>query len=114
METSPLPKLIIAADWSKNDDKRWMVRAELIDNEIYVVAAPEPVGNIETLFSRIENQVSGDSSVLMGFDFPIGVPGDYASRGGFSEFRAALPPFGTGEGRDFYEITDAPNRLQPF
>src|SRR5215510_5555768 len=114
METSSLPKLVIAADWSKNDEKRWMVRAELIDNEIYVVAAPEPVGNIETLFSRIKNQVTGDSSVLIGFDFPIGIPADYASRAGLSDFRTALAQFGTGEWRNFYEITDAPNLFQPF
>jgi hypothetical protein len=114
MEPSSLPKLVIAADWSKNDEKRWMVRAELIDNEIYVVAAPEPVGNIKTLFSRIKNQVTGDSSVLMGFDFPIGLPADYASRAGLSDFRTALAQFGTGEWRNFYEITDAPNLFQPF
>jgi hypothetical protein len=42
MKSSPLPKLIIAADWSKNDEKRWMVRAELSDSESYIVAAPEP------------------------------------------------------------------------
>jgi hypothetical protein len=114
MEKKRLPQLIIASDWSKNDEKRWMVRAELIDQESYIVSTPEPVGQPETLFTRIKNQVAAESSVLIGFDFPIGLPADYARKIGVSDFRTALSGFGIGDWRNFYEITDTPNLYQPF
>ena len=44
MQIRRLPELVIASDWSKNEEKRWMVRAELIDQENYLVSPPEPVG----------------------------------------------------------------------
>ena len=114
MENRRLPQLIIAVDWSKNDDKRWMVRAELLENERYLVSAPEPVGQPHTLFSRIMAQVAADSAVLIGFDFPIGLPSDYARKTGLSDFRTAVAQFGIGEWSDFYEITDTPTLRQPF
>ena len=39
-----LPSLVIAADWSTDERKRWMVRAERVDSCAYVVYPPEPVG----------------------------------------------------------------------
>ena len=114
MESRRLPELIIASDWSKNDEKRWMVRAELIDQEDYLVSAPEPVGQPETLFSRLKNQIAADSSLLIGFDFPIGLPADYSRKTGLSDFRTALAQFGMGDWANFYEISDTPKLCQPF
>ena len=64
MQIGRLPELVIASDWSKNEEKRWMVRAELIDQENYLVSPPEPVGVPETLICRLKNQVTADNSVL--------------------------------------------------
>ena len=52
-----LPNLVIAADWSTDGKKRWMVRAERVDPSAYVVYPPEPVGDLTTLISRLRKQV---------------------------------------------------------
>jgi hypothetical protein len=108
MEIGRLPELVVAADWSKNEGKRWMVRAELIDQGNYLVSPPEPVGAPETLLRRLKNQVTAGNSVLIGFDFPIGLPADYARKTGLSDFRIALAQFGTGAWSKFYEVSDTP------
>jgi hypothetical protein len=114
MEIGRLPGLVVASDWSKNEEKRWMVRAELIDQENYLVSPPEPVGPPKTLLSRLKNQVAADNSILIGFDFPIGLPADYATKTGLSNFRIALAQFGTGEWSNFYKVSDTPTLFQPF
>jgi hypothetical protein len=43
-----LPSLVIAADWSTDEKKRWMVRAERIDLDAFVVYAPPVVGSVIT------------------------------------------------------------------
>jgi|HubBroStandDraft_6_1064221.scaffolds.fasta_scaffold1783955_2 hypothetical protein len=52
MTTTPmrvLPSLVIAADWSIDEKKRWMVRAERVDPGAYVVYTKP-----ESEFDRIE------------------------------------------------------------
>jgi hypothetical protein len=75
-----LPSLVVAADWSTDEKKRRMVRAERVDPGKYVVFPPEPVGDCGTLIRRLRNQVREGESLLIGFDFPIGLPAAYAQR----------------------------------
>jgi hypothetical protein len=67
-----LPSLVIAADWSTDERKRWMVPAERVDPSAYVVYPPEPVGDTATLINRLRSQVGKGENLLIGFDFPIG------------------------------------------
>jgi hypothetical protein len=108
-----LPALIVAADWSVNEDKRWFVRATLRE-DYYVISAPEPVGEISSLVERLEAAVDDGESVLLGFDFPIGLPAEYARSTGVRSFREALREFGSGEWLHFYDRSNHPSLHQPF
>jgi hypothetical protein len=109
-----LPSLVIAADWSTDERKRWMVRADRVDSCAYIVYPPEPVGDKATLISRLRSQIGENESLLIGFDFPIGLPVTYAQRVGVTSFRKALSQFGSDQWERFYTISDSPNLRQPF
>ena len=49
--TGALPDLVVAADWSTVETKRWMVRGERVGDG-YVVYPPEPVGDHKSLIRR--------------------------------------------------------------
>lgn len=109
-----LPSVVIAADWSTDERKRWMVRAERVDSCAYVVYPPEPVGDTGTLINRLRSQVGKSESLLIGFDFPIGLPVAYAQRVGVTSFRKAMSQFGSDRWECFYTISNSPNLRQPF
>lgn len=112
--TRKLPQIVAAADWSTDEKKRWMVRAERVDSTAYVVYPPEPVGDHRSLITRLQGQLSNNESLLIGFDFPIGLPLAYAKQTGVSTFREALAQFGSEPWEKFYEISDSPSLRQPF
>lgn len=109
-----LAQLVVAADWSKDPAKRWMVRAERDESGAYVVSSPEPVGDVGTLIHRLRKQVGDTDSVLIGFDFPIGLPAAYAQSAGLVSFRNALRLFGSDPWADFYTVSNTPRLHQPF
>ena len=56
-------------------------------------------------------------SILLGFDFPIGLPMRYAEKVGLTNFRTALPLFGEGEWASFYQPARSPDQIslhRPF
>ena len=109
-----LPRLVLAADWSANQNKRWMVRAEHDASDGYLVYPPEPVGEPASLIERLRGQISVHESLLIGFDFPIGLPAVYARQAGVTSFRSALSKFGSDPWGSFYNISDFPSLRQPF
>jgi hypothetical protein len=55
--------------------------------------------------------------ILIGFDFPIGVPGAYAAKAGITSFPEALMEFGRGEWSEFYKPAKTLNDIsvnRPF
>lgn len=108
------PQLVVVADWSTDEKKRWMVRAERDDSGAYVVFPPEPVGDVDTFIQRLREQVADTDGVLVGFDFPIGLPAAFARKASINSFRAALGQFGSDRWGDFYAISNAPTLQQPF
>jgi hypothetical protein len=74
--TSALPDLVVAADWSTIETKRWMVRGERVGDG-YVVSPPEPVGDHKSLVKRLRRTLPDGHGLLIGFDFPIGLPVEY-------------------------------------
>ncbi len=92
MSAALLPSLIAHADWSIHPSKRWLARAALQPEGRYVAFAPEPVGPLDRLCSRL-GQEAGSGHVLLGFDFPIGLPRAYAELAGIANFTAALKQF---------------------
>jgi hypothetical protein len=63
------------ADWSIDSRKRWMTVARRHGSG-WRVAAPAPVGAVQTLFPRLRAAAEG-GAVALGVDLPIGLPRAY-------------------------------------
>jgi hypothetical protein len=74
------------------------------------------VGELPTLLSRLCDRAGG-GSVLMGFDFPIGLPAAYARRAGIERFKDVLPELGNGRWSRFYDVAESAEEIsleRPF
>lgn len=113
----PQPLLIAHADWSSNPKKRWMAQAVLKDGR-YIASEPELVGDTWSLLQRLDTAAGGHAgAILVGFDFPIGLPVAYAERAGVSDFLTLVPELGRGEWSNFYDIANSPDQIslrRPF
>jgi len=110
------PSLVVHADWGSNPKKRWMCVAGRQGDGSYRVSAPEPVGEAASLLDRLTHR-SGDGPVLVGFDFPIGLPEAYARRAGIQGFREVLSALGEGRWSRFYEVAESADEIgltRPF
>jgi mannose-6-phosphate isomerase-like protein (cupin superfamily) len=68
------------------------------------------------LLWRLASEARG-GCVLVGFDFPIGLPAAYAERAGISSFRDVLPQLGQGRWERFFEPAQRPEEIsldRPF
>ena len=116
MSLTSMPILVVHADWGSEPCKRWMTVA-IRKSGRFQVQSPEPVGEAQTLVGRVRKLAGRDGSVLMGFDFPIGLPAAYAERVGVKHFLALLPELGKGEWVDFYAVAERPHQIglrRPF
>ncbi|MXP65879.1 DUF429 domain-containing protein [Roseomonas sp. M0104] len=80
---------LIHADWSVSPRKRWAATAVRQAGH-WVVKAPALVGPAEAFLDRAF-AAAARQRVLLGFDFPIGVPAAYGARTGLRSFRELLP-----------------------
>ncbi len=86
------PDLAAHADWSINPGKCWITIAYRSPTG-WTLTAPKPVGDPGTLLARLMRQ-SGNGSVALGIDLPIGLPRAYAvtlPEGDFPAFLRAAP-----------------------
>jgi hypothetical protein len=107
-----LPVLVAHADWSAHPAKRWMARALLQPGGRYLVLPPVRVGALDGFWAWLQ-AVAPTGPILVGFDFPIGLPAAYADRVGIEDFPAALDGF---DG-DFYSVARTPEEIslaRPF
>jgi hypothetical protein len=109
MASRILPNLVVAAILSSDEKGRRMARAVLNEYRKYVVSPPEPVGDTSTLLDRLRSQAP-EGTIVVGFDFPIGLPQLYAEKRKFKTFRHALSLLEDS----FFEVTDKPCLEQPF
>jgi hypothetical protein len=110
------PDLIAHADWSTDPKKRWMCIADLRDNRSYKVESPERVGELSTFFHRLWS-IADRKAIVVGFDFPIGLPSEYAKLAGITDFVQSLMTLGRGPWSEFYEIAENPSEIslhRPF
>ena len=110
-----LPQLIVHADWSSDPKKRWMCAASL-DRDVYRVTVPMQVRDPRDLVAAAARQASR-GGVVLGFDFPIGVPRVYAQRAGIRRFLEVLPELGSGQWLEFFTVAEHPNEVslkRPF
>ncbi len=107
-----VPPLVVHADWGSNPKKRWVCVAEPQGDGSYHVSAPEPVGEATTLLHRLTHR-RGEGPVLVGFDFPIGLPAAYARRAGIEGFRDVLSALGEGRWDRFYDVAESADQIGP-
>lgn len=115
MLTPSLPQLVAHADWSIDPRKRWMCAA-LRTGGGYVLSACELVGPADSLLDRLRERAGG-GTVLVGFDFPIGLPLAFARRAGVAAFTDVLPQLGSGRWERFYDLAEHANEIaltRPF
>jgi len=114
--THLLPRLVAHADWGTDPRKRQMATAIREDSH-YVAHAPEPVGDLTTFLDRLRERVGPGEAILLGFDFPIGLPAAYAARAEIDDFLEVLPLLGQGQWAEFYKVAEAPEQIslqRPF
>ena len=107
-----LPALVAHADWSAHPAKRWMARAVLQPDGRYLVLPSASVAALDRFWAWLE-VTAPTGPILVGFDFPIGLPAAYAERVGIEDFREALDRF---DG-DFYNVARTPEEIslaRPF
>jgi hypothetical protein len=100
------PALVVHADWSVNANKRWMVSA-IFKESRYLIDPPELVGDLRTFLYRMQTKARRDGSILLGFDFPIGLPIAYAQKTGIHDFLRLIPNFGHGKWKAFYQVANS-------
>lgn len=111
-----LPKLVAHADWGFHPKKRWMAQALLVDGH-YLALSPQLVGTSTALISQLRSLSGSNGSVFLGFDFPIGIPQEYARLAGISDFVSFLSLLGQGQWAQFFDIAKQPNQItlsRPF
>ena len=110
--TSASVSIAAHADWSVDARKRWMAVARR-DSAGWRLAAPVPVGDPATLLERLRDPCG---AVLLGVDFPIGLPRAYAEAHGIEPaFRAFLR--GLAGRPDFFRVCatlDEVGLFRPF
>jgi len=109
---SPRPAVVAHADWSTDPRKRWLCLARR-GSSGYRVSAPEPVGDARTLGSRLTALADG-KAVLLGVDFPLGLPATYARRLGLESFVEFLGRLGDPEWADFFAICDKAEQISLY
>lgn len=86
-EVGPLiTKLLVAhCDWSVDPRKRWMAVGHVGADGDMTASSPTPVGDPGTLIARLRERAQL-ATVVVGFDFPIGVPKAYADQASITAF----------------------------
>lgn len=96
-----LPTRIAHADWGTAAVKRVVATAELRGG-VYRAHPPVIVGPTGGLIERMGLHDQSDEGVLLGFDFPIGVPRAYARLAGFGKFASWFRTLDLGS--TFFEV----------
>jgi hypothetical protein len=115
--SNSLPAVVAHADWSVDPGKRWVAAAVLAHDGRYCAAAPRSVGPLDAFLDGLGAQSGLQGCVLLGVDFPIGLPAAYAARAGLDDFAALLPRLGRGRWRDFFQVAGRPDEIslaRPF
>jgi hypothetical protein len=77
-------------------------------SEEYLAQPASRVGALDGFWTRLE-AAAPSGPILVGFDFPIGLPAAYAEHAGIKDFLEALDGFGEG----FYEVARTPEQIAP-
>lgn len=110
------PRLVAHADWGSNAAKRSLAVAVRSKGR-YLALPPRRIEAPDSLLDMLRDMAGRRASILLGFDFPIGLPVRYAEKVGITNFPAALPLFGQNEWASFYQPAATPSQIslhRPF
>lgn len=110
------PALVAHADWGVRPAKRWLAVATLGADGRYTLDTPCQISNTATLLAELTARAAG-GGVLLGVDFPLGVPLPYAQRAGIDDFAAWLPQIGYGRWARVGDVAEEPAQIaleRPF
>ncbi|GJE44399.1 DUF429 domain-containing protein [Methylobacterium soli] len=99
----PLPSMVVHCDWSTSASKRWMSVAVLNEGR-YWLGRVMPISSPQALLDAVMNAAPGP--VLIGFDFPIGLPFQYGEKTGLADFRDCLAALGYGAWSNWFDVVD--------
>ncbi len=101
--------LAVHADWSVDARKRWQVVARRIGAG-WLVAEPEPVGDLSTWTARLLARAAGP--VALGVDLPLGLPRGYVrAHVGAADFSTFLRGLAASPG--FFEVCARLDEVAP-
>jgi hypothetical protein len=106
-----LPRLMVHCDWGAAPEKRWHAKALLQGDSLYRISKPELVGDLDSFLARVHEQAGKNGCTLVGFDFPIGLPPDYAKKARIRSFKDFLLLAGRGEWSGFYKVAETPAEI---
>src|SRR6202030_388721 len=111
------PTHVYHCDWGTAADKRWLAQASLKWDGRYAAEVPRHVGGHTNLIALIHGDIGSQSCALAGFDFPIGIPVQYANAAGIKQFKSFLTELGSGRWPDFFNCAKDPAEIsvrRPF
>jgi len=97
--------VIAHCDWSIDSKKRWMCVA-VREGISWTLSTPEPVGDTTDLIIRLRRRGGADAALLMGFDFPIGLPAAYGKALGLADCRYVLRSFGDQRFARWFDVAE--------
>jgi hypothetical protein len=107
--TPPYPDIVAHADWGKSPSKCSIAVARRDSDGHFIAEPPSAVEDASSLLPDLRQDCSGP--VLVGFDFPIGVPIAYASRAGVKRFPAWLRALSDDD--LFYQPAEQAREISP-
>ncbi len=88
------------------------VSASVQPNGRYRLHSPQPVGPLDQFLMHLKSESGLGACLLVGFDFPIGLPLAYARRAGIPDFLSALSDFGFDEWGEFYSVAETADEIR--
>lgn len=108
--------VVVHADWGLSARKRWIARARSHGEGWLIDGGHGWDGAASTPLARLGAAEPG-ARVLVGADFPIGLPAAFARRAGLPPFPEALELFGTGRWSEFLTVATTASEVscrRPF
>ncbi|REC96033.1 DUF429 domain-containing protein [Kushneria indalinina] len=106
---------LLHADWSLSPSKRWYAQAHRINGQ-WQVSDPVRIGDVHTWRDEVL-MAPVHGTTLAGFDFPIGVPEQWAMQAGVTDFRAWLEALDMPRWQYFFDTASTPKEIsltRPF
>jgi hypothetical protein len=107
--------IVAHTDWGVDPRKRWVAVAAGNVRDGWSAAAARPMPDGRDLRSQLG--VPSDGQLVVGFDFPIGLPLAYAERARVPRFLDLLPDLGQADWAEFFSVADIAEEIsinRPF